>query len=114
MKILAITEQRDAKWNKVSFEILAAAQQIAEQTKSTISAVVIGNGVAGLADDLADYRLDEVLLVEHDLLANYTPTAFPSRSSKSSNPESPTSSFSRTRTKSATSPPLSPRRWGRE
>ena len=28
MKILAVTEQRDAKWNKVSFEILAAAQQI--------------------------------------------------------------------------------------
>ncbi len=76
MKILAITEQRDAKWNKISFEILAAAQQIAEQTKSTISAVVIGNGVAGLADDLADYRLDEVLLVEHDLLDNYTPDGF--------------------------------------
>ena len=29
MKILLITEQRDAKWNKVSFETLAAAQQIA-------------------------------------------------------------------------------------
>ena len=47
MKILAITEQRDAKWNKVSFEIIAAAQQIAEQTKSTVTAVVIGKGVAG-------------------------------------------------------------------
>jgi electron transfer flavoprotein alpha subunit len=76
MKILAITEQRDAKWNKVSFEILAAAQQIAEQTKSSVTGVVIGKGVAALADELAGYQLDEVLLVEHDLLANYTPDAY--------------------------------------
>ncbi len=76
MKILAVTEQRDAKWNKVSFEIVAAAQQIAEQTKSTVTAVVIGKGVAALADELAGYQLDEVLLVEHDLLANYTPDGF--------------------------------------
>jgi electron transfer flavoprotein alpha subunit len=76
MKILAITEQRDAKWNRVSFEIVAAAQQIAEQTKSTVTAVVIGNGVAALADELAGYQLDEVLLVENDLLANYTPDGF--------------------------------------
>jgi electron transfer flavoprotein alpha subunit len=76
MKILAITEQRDAKWNKVSFEIVDAAQQIAEQTKSTVTGVVIGKGVAALADELAGYQLDEVLLVEHDLLQNYTPDAF--------------------------------------
>ena len=30
MKILLITEQREAKWNKTSFETLAAAQQIAQ------------------------------------------------------------------------------------
>ena len=76
MKILAVTEQRDAKWNKVSFEIVAAAQQIAEQTKSTVTAVVIGKGVASLADELSGYQLDEVLLVEHDRLSNYTPDGF--------------------------------------
>jgi electron transfer flavoprotein alpha subunit len=76
MKILAVTEQRDAKWNKVSFEIIAAAQQIAGQTKSSVTAVVIGKGVSALADELAGYQLDEVLLVEHDLLANYTPDGF--------------------------------------
>jgi electron transfer flavoprotein alpha subunit len=76
MKILAVSEQRDAQWNKVSFEIVAAAQQIAEQTKSTVTAVVIGKGVASLADELSGYQLDEVLLVEHDLLSNYTPDGF--------------------------------------
>ena len=76
MKILLITEQRDANWNKVSFETLAAAQQIAQQTKGSLSAAVIGKGVAALADQLAGYQLDEVLLIEHDLLAAYTPDGF--------------------------------------
>jgi electron transfer flavoprotein alpha subunit len=76
MKILLITEQRDAKWNKVSFETLAAAQQIAGAEKATLSGAVVGRGVAGLADELAGFQLDEVLLVEHDLLEQYTPDAY--------------------------------------
>ncbi|HTA51608.1 MAG TPA: electron transfer flavoprotein subunit alpha/FixB family protein [Candidatus Acidoferrum sp.] len=76
MKILLIAEQRDAKWNKVSFETLAAAQQIAGIEKATFSGAVVGKGIAGLADELAGYQLDEVLLVEHDLLEQYTPDAY--------------------------------------
>jgi electron transfer flavoprotein alpha subunit len=76
MKILLISEQREGKWNGTSFETLAAAQQIAQQTQSTITGVVIGKGVSGLADELAGYQLDEVLLVEHDLLEKYTPDGF--------------------------------------
>jgi len=76
MKILLITEQRDAKWNKVSFETLAAAQQIAQQAKGTLSGAVLGKGVAALADELSAYQLDEVLLIEHDLLGEYTPDGF--------------------------------------
>jgi electron transfer flavoprotein alpha subunit len=76
MKILLITEQRGGQWHKVSFETLAAAQQIAEQTKGSIAGIVIGKGVASLADELAGYQLDEILLVEHDLLEKYTPDGF--------------------------------------
>ena len=49
MNILLITEQRDAQWNKTSFETLAAAQQIAAETKSRLAAVVIGKGISALA-----------------------------------------------------------------
>src|ERR1019366_4772 len=76
MKILAITEQRDAKWNKTSFETLAAAQQIAKDTGSALSAAVIGSGIAALADELAGKDVAEVLLIEHELLAAYTPDGF--------------------------------------
>lgn len=72
MNILLITEQRDGKWNKVSFETLAAAQQIAGEVKGTLRAVVIGKGVKGLADELSAKKLEEVLLVEHALLEHYT------------------------------------------
>jgi len=76
MNILLITEQRDGQWNPVSFESLAAAQQIAAQTQSRIAAAVIGKGVRALAEELAAYELAEVLLVEHDLLERYTPDGF--------------------------------------
>lgn len=79
MTILLISEQREGKWNGTTLETLAAAQQIAQQTQSSVSAVVIGKGVGSLADELAGYQLDEVLLVEHDLLKNTRLTDFLSR-----------------------------------
>src|ERR1700685_1090719 len=76
MKILVVTEQRQNKWNNTSFETLAAAQQIAKTPSSPVSAVVIGKGVASFADELAAKNVAEVLLVEHDLLENYTPDGY--------------------------------------
>src|SRR6202007_2698727 len=76
MKILVITEQRQGKWNNTSFETLAAAQQIAQETSSGVSALVTGKGVEGLANDVAGKNVAEVLLVEHDLLAAYTPDGY--------------------------------------
>ena len=76
MNILLVTEQREGKWNKTCFETLAAAQQISNETKGRLAAAVIGKGVAGLAGELAATKLDEVLLVEHDLLAAYTPDGY--------------------------------------
>jgi electron transfer flavoprotein alpha subunit len=71
-----ITEQRQGKWNNTSFETLVAAQQIAADTGSAISALVIGKGVANFAEDVAGKNIAEVLLVEHDLLEAYTPDGY--------------------------------------
>jgi len=76
MKILLISEQREGKWNKTSFETLTAAQKIAQQTSGALSGVVIGKGVASLASELAKYQLEQIFLVEHDLLEHYTPDGF--------------------------------------
>src|SRR5579864_7096532 len=76
MKILVIAEHRQGKWNNTSFETLAAAQQIAKDTSSTVTGLVIGKGVAGLADELTAKNVAEVLLVQHDLLEAYTPDGY--------------------------------------
>src|SRR5882724_6989449 len=71
MNILLITEQREGQWNKTSFETLAAAQQIAAETQSRLTAAVIGKTVAALAGELAATNL-----VEHELLSAYTPDGY--------------------------------------
>jgi electron transfer flavoprotein alpha subunit len=76
MHILVIAEQRQGKWNPATFETLAAAQQMATETKSSLAAIVIGKGVRALAEELAGNRIEEVLLVEHDLLEPYTADGF--------------------------------------
>jgi electron transfer flavoprotein alpha subunit len=76
MKILLVTEQRQGKWNNTSLETLVAAQQIASARNGAVSAVVIGKGVAALAEDLATKNVAEVLVVEHNLLESYTPDGY--------------------------------------
>ncbi|MDP9147057.1 MAG: electron transfer flavoprotein subunit alpha/FixB family protein, partial [Acidobacteriota bacterium] len=72
MKIVVITEQRQGKWNNTSFETLVAAQHISADAGASVSALVIGKGVANFAEELAAKNVAEVLLVEHDLLEAYT------------------------------------------
>src|SRR5664279_3240209 len=76
MKILVITEQRQGKFNSTSFETMVAAQQIAATNSGSVSALVIGKGIAALADELAAKNIAEVLLVEHDFLDAYTPDGY--------------------------------------
>ncbi|HWY44918.1 MAG TPA: electron transfer flavoprotein subunit alpha/FixB family protein [Candidatus Sulfotelmatobacter sp.] len=76
MKILVVAEHRQGKWNNASFETLAAAQQIAGATSSNVSAVVLGRGVSAFAEELAGKAVVEVLAVEHELLAEYTPDGY--------------------------------------
>jgi len=70
--VLVITEQRGGAWNRMSWETIAAAQQLAAQINTTASAAVAGKGIAGLAGELGAKKLEKVYAVEHDLLAAYT------------------------------------------
>src|SRR5205807_7797487 len=76
MKILVVAELRRGHWNNASFETLAAAQQIAKDTSSAVSALVIGNGIGAFANELITKNVAEVLTVEHDLLEAYTPDGY--------------------------------------
>jgi electron transfer flavoprotein alpha subunit len=76
MSILAILEQRGGQWNRMSFETLAAAQQLAKELGTSVSAAVLGRGVESLANELTSKQLEKIYAVEHDLLKDYTPDAY--------------------------------------
>ena len=78
MSILIVMEQRAGEWNRMSFETLAAAQQLAGELNTTASAAVLGQGVDALARELAGKQLDKVYAVEHELLKEYTADAWSS------------------------------------
>src|SRR6185437_6299889 len=71
--ILVVAEQREGKLNRVSLETIAAAQAIAAETGWTVEAAVFGNGVSGIAQEIAGRKLAKVYDVESDKLARYTP-----------------------------------------
>ena len=72
MSVLVILEQRDGKWNRMSFEALAAGEKIAAALGVTVQAAVIGCGVDGPASEAAAYNVAKVFAVDHELLAQYT------------------------------------------
>jgi electron transfer flavoprotein alpha subunit len=70
--VLVITEQREGAWNRMSFEALAAGQQLAATLGVPCSALVIGAGIDALLPELTDKKIAAVFSVQHDLLAHYT------------------------------------------
>ena len=73
--ILVIAEQKDGKLNRASGEVIAAAQQ-ASGGSMPIKVAVAGQGVAGVAGELAQAAVAEVIAVDHASLSHYTPDAF--------------------------------------
>ncbi len=70
--VWAIVEQRDGKLKKVSFEVIGAGKKLAEKTGGKTVAVLLGSGIEGLAQDLAKYGADQVILADESLLKDYT------------------------------------------
>jgi len=76
MSILVVLEQKAGKWSGLSFEALAAAQQVAQSLNLRVHAAVLGYNISGLADEAASYQIAKVISVENELLAEYTPDAY--------------------------------------
>jgi electron transfer flavoprotein alpha subunit len=81
VSVLVIMEQRPGEsgapeWNRMSFETLAAGQQIARELGLPVQAAVACASGAELGKELADKQLAKAWLVEHPLLEKYTPDAY--------------------------------------
>jgi electron transfer flavoprotein alpha subunit len=72
--ILVIAEQRGGQLNRASWEVVAAAQQLAGD--EPVSVVVPGADVAAAGADLAAAAVSEVVLLQDAALEPYTPDGF--------------------------------------
>jgi electron transfer flavoprotein alpha subunit len=75
--VLVVLEQRDGIWNRMSFEALAAGQQLAAKLGTELSAAVVGDSVQSLSWE-TDAQPKAVYAVEHALLKQYTSDGFSS------------------------------------
>jgi electron transfer flavoprotein alpha subunit len=74
--ILVVVEQREGKLNRVSWETVVAGQALAAETGWTLEAAVLGEGVNGIALEVASKKVAKVYDVESPALKSYTPDAF--------------------------------------
>ena len=76
MSVLVVLEQNAGKWNRMSFEALAAGKTIADALSVPLHAAVLGSSAEALAKEAAAYPLAKVFAVQHELLAHYTPDGY--------------------------------------
>jgi len=74
--ILVVIEQRENRISRISWEALAAAQRLSEQTGAPATAVLLGADTASLAAEVATHPVARVVRVDHPLLGQYTPDGF--------------------------------------
>ena len=69
--VWVFAEQRGGRLAHVSLELLGKAQDLAAQLDEEVSAVVLGDGVAPLAEPLFRYGAQTVYVADHPSLAHY-------------------------------------------
>jgi len=72
MSVLVVMEQTGGKWNRMSWETVAAGQQLAAELGTGLNVAVAGASVGALAAEAATKKAAKVYAVEHEALASYT------------------------------------------
>jgi electron transfer flavoprotein alpha subunit len=70
--VLVVMEQQGGVWHRMSWETLAAAQQLAGELGQPAFAAVLGQGIDALAAELGQEDLSKVHAVVHGALGTYT------------------------------------------
>ena len=75
-KIYVLIDHAEGSISNASWETLAMAQNIAAEAPYEVTAVLLGQNVDNLGDELASLRLTSVLLGQDDRLQEYDPDAY--------------------------------------
>ena len=69
--VFVFAQQVDNEVSSIAYELLGKAKELAKPLNAEVTAVLIGSGVKGLCDKLAEYGADKVILVDDPELKDY-------------------------------------------
>ncbi len=69
--VYVFAQQVDNEISSIAFELLGKAKDLAKDLNTEVTAVLIGSGIKGLADQLAEYGADKVIVVDDPELKDY-------------------------------------------
>nr|HID58815.1 electron transfer flavoprotein subunit alpha/FixB family protein [Desulfobacterales bacterium] len=70
--VFAVAEQRDGKFRKISFETVSEGRRLADALGEDLTAVILGQGIEGIAPELGKYGADRILVADDPALADYS------------------------------------------
>lgn len=70
--VFVFAEQRDGKLVNCGLELIGEGKKLAKDLDTDVTAMLIGDGVEGLAKELIAYGADRVLVAQSPLLKDYT------------------------------------------
>ena len=74
--IFVVAEHKDNKLKPITSELLVFAQRLSRDFGQPVTALLLGSGVEGLADELKTKKIDRVVVAYHPDLAEYAPDAY--------------------------------------
>ncbi|MTI65096.1 MAG: electron transfer flavoprotein subunit alpha/FixB family protein [Firmicutes bacterium] len=69
--VYVLAEQRDGEIQKVSFELIGKAKELAKDLNQKVVAILLGSNIKEKAHDLIEYGADEVIYTEDEMLKEY-------------------------------------------
>lgn len=89
MSILVFIEHKDCVLNKTSLEAVTAAQSIGKDLGLKVSAVIPCDKDCALAQEIAGYGLEKVIVAKNEKLGTYTPDGYADAWTEIINKENP-------------------------
>ena len=69
--VAIFAQQVDNKLSSIAFELIGKAHELAADLGTDVTAVVLGSGIADLADKLGEYGADKVVVIDDPALETY-------------------------------------------
>jgi electron transfer flavoprotein alpha subunit len=74
--VLAIAEQIEGVFRKVTFEALSEGRRIADQLGGELNALVLGDNIENISKELEQFGADRIIVAENSALLEYLPDAY--------------------------------------